>query len=747
MLLRRALPFLHALVLLLASFPVQSQTLPPVSPHELPQRPRIALVLSGGGARGLAHIGVLRVLHELHVPVDIVVGTSMGAVVGGAYAAGRSPDELARLTADAAWYDVLADRPTRDKLSFRQRDEDLAVPSRLEFALTKSDGVSLPPAAAGNATLEEALLKLLPSGMRDQPADRLAIPFRSVASDLLTGDPVELSATPLFLAMRASLAVPGVFTPVRVDGRLVVDGGLVRNLPVDLARRLGADVVIAVNVGTPLAPERELGSAIGVARQMLQILTEQNVQRSLRELKADDVLVAPDLTGIGFLDFDKHDQAIRAGEAAARALAPRLARLALPADAYAQLAADRAATLHAAQHADQPLPLGRIEVQGSRINPAVLVAQTGLKSGEALTREQVQSATSRLYGRDDIANVDTRIEDVDGRRNVTIRPTDSPLGRSRLRAGLELASDFNDNSDFALSMMHVASALNGYDGELRTVARVGSKRAFGVQWFQPLGAGSPWYVAPSINYGAHAEDLYRGGRRIYRASLVNANASAGFGRQLSNWGDVQIGVTRALNRGAVLVPEDPGTPAQRYLATAHYVAMTFDTLDSVAFPSRGHLLTAHWERDALESSTARSALTQAGVIGMVAFGRGDWAGHLYGEWSHSTAGSAPQPLGGFLRLSGTAADSLDDQSVAFARLVAARRIGEMPAPFGGAVRLGFSLEAGGGFRTSQPLRLPDLKQAGSVFISADTRFGPLYLGTGATRGTGGTLYLFLGPVW
>src|SRR4051812_5467175 len=293
-------------------------------------RPRIALVRSGGGARGFAHIGVLRVLRELHVPVDIVVGTSMGSVIGGAFAAGASVGELEQMARDTDWDSVIADRPARDDLAFRRREEDILLPSRIEFGVNRN-GVTLPPAAAGNAALELALHRVLPPGTRDKPVSQLALPFRSVASDLVTGTLVELVDTPLFLTMRASLAVPGVFAPVRVNHRLVVDGGLVRNLPVDMARAMGADIVIAVNVGTPLAPEKDLRSAIGVAQQMLQILTEQNVQRSIRELQPQDILVAPDLNGVSFLDFKNYETAMRAGEQAARALATRLAPLALPA--------------------------------------------------------------------------------------------------------------------------------------------------------------------------------------------------------------------------------------------------------------------------------------------------------------------------------------------------------------------------------------------------------------------------------
>ncbi|BBB65170.1 hypothetical protein UNDYM_0917 [Undibacterium sp. YM2] len=158
-------------------------------------RPKVALVLSGGGARGFAHIGVLRALRKMRVPVDMVVGTSIGAVVGGAYAAGRSADELEQIVKDTDWDSVLADRPARYDLDFRRKEEDLMLPSRIEFAVTKS-GVFLPPAAAGNAALENALTRLMPEGMRDQPVNQLALPFLSVASDLLTGEMVELNDTP-----------------------------------------------------------------------------------------------------------------------------------------------------------------------------------------------------------------------------------------------------------------------------------------------------------------------------------------------------------------------------------------------------------------------------------------------------------------------------------------------------------------------------------------------------------------------
>src|SRR5476649_1273553 len=304
-----AVAIVGALSLADAPASAQSASMPAPAPTSKP-RPRIALVLSGGGARGFAHIGVLRVLQELRVPVDFVVGTSMGSVVGGAYAAGTSVDDLEQLVHRTDWDYVIADRPPRDELTFRRREEDLLLPSRIEFGAT-FDGVSAPPSAAGNAALERALTRVLPAGTRDTPVNQLSLPFRSVASDLVTGELVQLDDTPLFLTMRASLAVPGVFAPVRIKHHLVVDGGLVRNLPIDIARAMGADIVIAVNVGTPLGSEKELGSEIGVAQQMLRILTEQNVQRSLAELRPDDVLISPQLNGISFRSDRKRSWAAR----------------------------------------------------------------------------------------------------------------------------------------------------------------------------------------------------------------------------------------------------------------------------------------------------------------------------------------------------------------------------------------------------------------------------------------------------
>jgi NTE family protein len=706
-------------------------------------RPRVALVLSGGGARGFAHVGVLRVLRDLRVPIDLVVGTSMGSVVGGAYAAGNTVETMEEVVRSTHWDAVIADRPARDELAFRRREDDLLLPSRIEFGVG-THGVELPPSAAGNAALEFALARLMPGSTRDRPVDRLPLPFRSVASDLVSGELVELVDTPLFLAMRASLAVPGVFAPVRVDQRLLADGGLVRNLPVDVARAMGAEVIIAVNVGTPLLPESELGNAVGVAQQMLRILTEQNVQRSLEQLGPRDILIAPDLSRVSFMDFRAHEHAMAQGARAARQQAAKLQALAMPAPAYAAREAIRLAAPAAAGAARV---ISTLDVQGTQHIPAdVLRVQSGLEAGQPATADQVEQAARRLYGRADLERVDIRTRDTGAGLGVTIEASEAAWARSRVRLGVELASDFGDGNAFNLGMLHVLSSLNDWGAELRTVARIGTQRQLGTQWWQPIGPGSPWYLALSFQHSGSASNLYELGRRTLRADFMTNSAMVAFGREWGDWGDLRIGLIRAQTRVQALVPDDGSRAPVALLGTTRFLQVRFDTLDSLAFPLRGQFLNAAWEGQLARRPDGRaSALSSA--VALVAFGAGDWAGHVYAEWERASTGLARSNLGGFLRLSGTAANSVDGQRVLLGRVVIARRVAAMPVALGGLVRAGFSLELGAGLAAQEPVRRSALRQAASAFLSIDTRFGPLFLALGATRSSSGTLYLFLGPIW
>jgi NTE family protein len=709
-------------------------------------RPRIGLVLSGGGARGFAHIGVLRVLEELRVPVDVVVGTSMGSVVGGAYAAGRTAAELERFARETDWAAVLADRPPRRESDFRRREVDLEVPSRLELGIGPGGSLIGPPAVVGSQALERALEALLPPGLAQHPAGQLQLGFRAVATDLRTGALVELAEQPLAVALRASLSVPGLFPPLVHDGRILVDGGLVRNVPVDLARALGAQVLIVVNVGTPVDHVRELGSALGVAQQMINVLTEQNAQRSLGELAPGDVLIQPDLEGLDSSALATGaPRAIAAGEAAARALAARLSVLAVPAPAWqaAEQARTGQATALGAQAAG-----GRLVVRPSSHHSAeLLAAAAGVRLGQAVDAGQARAAADRLYASGAFERVEVQSAQLPDGRAVILVPVEAPWRRNPLRLGLELQTEQGSHEDatrFTASAMTTFDTLNAWGGQLRALLRLGSSTTAMGEWWQPLGAGSPVFGLASWRREAETRDIYSQGERSSRLGVSAAAFRVGAGLSIGRLGDMQFGwehlrvrITPVLSGSAL---EGPVALRTQQL----YAQLRLDTLDSLAFPTQGSLLQASWRSRGL-AGWQRAA--EAELRAMTGFRFGRWGGHVYADASHGADGAAPLSLGGFLRLSGTPIDSLDGESSVFGRVVMGVPVAHMPIGLGGPVRAGFSLEMGGSFAAGQSRRLSELRRAGSAFVSVDTRFGPVYLALGATHRGGEAIYVFLGPFW
>jgi NTE family protein len=740
----RALVFAVALALVLG-VPVA------VAAERIDGSPRVALVLSGGGARGFAHIGVLRVLDRLRIPVDLVVGTSMGAAVGGAYAAGVSPDALEAFALGSDWSAILADRPPRSEQPIRRRTDDIEVPSRVELGIGPN-GLVAPRSAAGSQALEAALRRLLPPGASDRAARAQPVEFAGVATDLKTGQRVDLHEAPLFAAIRASLSVPGLFPPFRYDGRSLVDGGLVRNLPVDLARALGADVVIAVNLGTPLADEAGVSDALGATQQMLNILTERNVRRSLRELRPQDVLIEPQLGAASFVDFKAARAAIDAGERATWEASARLAALALPEAAYAargrRLASSRDVAMRPGNRS-----VASVSVVGTRIaDPATLAAESRLVSGQRASAEDVQRAADRLYGRGDFERVDVRIDDDPDGMRVTFEPVELPSQRSRLRLGLQFGTDFREDTEVSVSALHLLPWLNAWGGELRTLLRAGSTARAAVEWWQPLGPGSEWFGVASARYTSKTEPVYVNERPFGLFGVQRTGVGLAAGRLIGDLGYASLGLVRSGRRDRIVLPDGVGdTLLDAGVRTIGTAAVFIDTREPIGFPERGTMFAAAYERPVRGGHDTDlgpgDALT---VQAMQAFRVSEVSGHVYGEFVRSRGPDVLPALGGFLRLSGTPRNSLyADEAVLFGRLVLGVPVGAMPVGLGGAVRVGMSVEAANGYGDpSADLRsLGGVRIAGSLFTSVDTRFGPLYAAFGKTRDIRPGLYLLLGPYW
>ena len=467
---------------------------------------QIALILSGGGARGLAHIGVLRVLERERIPVFAVAGTSMGAIVGGLYASGVSPDELQRELQGLDWAEVFANRVDRPHLSQRRKEEDYAFSGAVELGLR--DGELRAPQGTVSTRVLEVLLRRLTLPVRHVARfDGLPIPFRAVATDMESGEALVMQDGDLAQAMRASMSVPGVFAPIEWDERLLGDGGLVNNLPVDVVRAMGARQVIAVNVGTPLAPRKSLNSLVGLTAQMVNILTEQNVKRSLATLWDDDLLVTPELSAYGSGDFVKAADIIRAGEQAAEALVPRLRAYAVSPEAYATWRAQR-------QTMTLPPPrVVAVRFEGSeRTQPERYVPVLDSRVGDPFDSDKAVRDTRLLAASGDYARVDFRLEPTPVGDTLVFELDDKPWGPNYFRIGLDLSTDGTGSSHFNLRISHNRHWLNRLGGEWRNQLTLGRTPRLFSEWYQPLservGTTSDWFTAAWVEGLGRPTNLY-----------------------------------------------------------------------------------------------------------------------------------------------------------------------------------------------------------------------------------------------
>src|SRR5260221_1274772 len=281
-------------------------------------RPRICVVLSGGGARGIAHIGVLKVLEDLKIPIDCIAGTSMGAVVGGLYASGMNAREVESTMRSVDWQEAFRDTPPRRDLAFRRKQDDRNFLVRLPLGL-KHGQILLPKGFIQGQKLQETLRQLTLPFSNSTDFDLLPTPFRAVATDLETGNAVLMDKGDLAIAMSASMSAPGVFAPFELNGRLLVDGGLAVNLPVNMARAMHPDIVIVSDVSFPLQPRAALDSALSISNQMLAILVRKDSDRQRASLSPQDILIEPKVGSTPATDFSTPSAVIARGEGAARA--------------------------------------------------------------------------------------------------------------------------------------------------------------------------------------------------------------------------------------------------------------------------------------------------------------------------------------------------------------------------------------------------------------------------------------------
>ena len=689
-------------------------------------------MLSGGGARGIAHIGVLRVLEELRVPVDCVVGTSAGAIIGGAYAAGSSPDEIETAIRGADWDTLLSDQPARADRSVYAKELER---ERIGSAEVGQRGTSLllPRGLAGQH-LQFYLQQLVAPAPRGS-FDDLAIQYRAIATDFEDGAMVVLDHGDLAAAIRASMSVPGAFAPVEVDGRILVDGGLVRNIGVDVARALGAERVIAVNIGSSLLRREEIGSVLSAAEQTLNILAEQNVAASLASLGPGDVLIRPELGAFSAADFAQGATLIPAAEHATRAAAPALAPLAVDAEDYAAWQAQH-------RRARLPARYARIVVDTSMLTRVPAASVHRLLP--APDPRDPQAAIATLLGTDDFESVAATVDPGPDGATLVLRPVEKPWGPNYLHGGAVLSSDFSGENDFLLTLDQRATWLNDRGLEWRNRASVGRIDALTSELRQPFDAARLAFVAPSVELEQLLRDVYQGHDALGTFRVRRVRAALDLGARLGNYGEFRAGVEVG-DDAVALTTGLPVLQDLREREAAWRAALTVDRLDSLDFPRHGFLVSAE-ARLARHMLGGAESYDRLSIEAQRAFGTERFSVLVAARLQNESGGVVPLgdvfSLGGFQNLSGYERDQVLAEHIAFVRAVVRERLAGfgtlLPAVYGG-----FSLEAADVARRVDA-STPGHLYGGSLFVSADSALGPLYLGTGfAARGFV-SLYLYLG---
>lgn len=704
-------------------------------------RPRIGLVLSGGGARGAAHVGVLKVLEEMRVPIDAIAGTSMGAVVGGLYASGMSATEIEALLGSVNWQDALRDRPQRSELAFRRKQDDRNFLVRYALGVNK-DGFALPKGLIQGQKLSQLLRAATVPVAEIQDFDRFPVPLRVVATNLETGGPVVLGSGDLVTAMRASMAAPGAFTPVELGSELLVDGGLVQNLPVETARQMGVDVLIAVDVSFPLSRREGLNSPLEMTNQAYAILIRNRTLEQRASLGSRDIIIEPQLGDMASTEFDRVVEAKSAGEGAARAAGSLLASLSLDQQGYQRYLASR-------NTLPKELPVirfVRVDAGSERYSRAIDSAMGDLV-GRPLDKDQIQSRMMSLYALDTFESIDYSVVQSGPDAGIEFKLRRKSWGPNYVRVGLNLEDDFEGNSRYNAAARFIMTELNTMNAEWLTDVQIGDNPKFFTEFYQPLSYGNRYFVAPKFDFELRNLQVVEPSGEIVEFRERSYQLGLDVGREISSWGEARFGVRRGTQKRRVRIG-DTTIPTQEFDRGGYFFRFSYDKLDSIYFPRRGQQFEIEWTAERQGMGATQSADTIE-ARWQIARSSGRYSAIFSTDFG-TTLDDGPTPqnlftLGGFLNLSGLSPGTLSGPHYGIGRLILYRQVGR-----GGSGVLdfpayaGISLEAGNTWQDRGDARLGSLKRDASLFLGADTLLGPVYLATGFNEGGETAFYLFLG---
>jgi len=697
-------------------------------------RPKLGLVLEGGGALGLAHIGVLQWMEEHRIPVNYVAGTSMGGLVGGIYSTGRSPVEVRQIVDGINWDEVLRGQTPFEDLSFRRKQDAHELPSSLEFGLRK--GLQFPEGFNTGQQVSLILDRIALPYSELKSFNDLPIPFACVATDLVSGKAHVFRSGPLALALRSTMSLPGIFTPVRSGEHIYADGGLLNNIPIDVAKEMGADIVVGIHLETaPVSPTASL-SSFAVLGQSISVMIAAN---ELRAMEQADLLVTVPLQKYDAMDYKASDAIIKAGYDAAASKAKVLSAFSISEDEWQVYLADRKA-----RQKTTPIP-EFVQVTGTGPQLADSIEKRlSVDIGKRVNTANLDQQMMTLSGQGRFANVGYSMVEREGNQGLEIRTEQKPYAPPLVRPIILIDGSNYNNVLFSIGARVTFLDFGSYRSELRSDVILGSQYLVSSEYYHPFTPTSNWFVAPRAGADSTQNFVYNGDTLIatYRTREILGGLDVGYG--FGNTGELRLGyegghekLSPQIGNSAVL-PTVSGTTGDVRLQ------YQFNTLDNPAIPRSGQSIQMYTK--GFNANPAAPGAFPVSEIRLQNFLRlnepssvffGASGGSSYGYKTGIPAFS----LGGSQRLVAWNPNELYTNQYFLGQLGYIREITKLPPLLGTDVEFLGMYEVGKTYKLALGPKPPNLPMDGALGVIVNTIFGPVEL-AGAVGDYGRARFFF-----
>ena len=721
-----------------------------VTPSLAAERLKIGVVLSGGGAKGAAHVGVLKILEEHNIPVDYIAGTSIGAYVAGMYSLGYSASEVEAIMMGVNWDSGYSDTIPRNILSYR--DKQLRDRYNIPLNIGYNEGqVRAPSGLLRGQTMSQLLRQSTDLVQQFGHFDDLAIPYRAVATDLETSLPVVISHGSMVKAMQASATVPGALQPAQIEGKLLVDGGIANNMPVDVVKAMGADIIIAVDIGSPLVKKDKLDSTIAVLDQLSNFLTNASTEKQKQLLTDKDVLIRPAIDALSTTDFTIMPLALTLGKEAANGQLYKLSSMSVSPEEYAAYVEAKKAKGKLLM-ADVRHPINEIVFENqSKVSLNLLTETLNIKPGQAVSKDELNEALKRIYSLNKFERVDAEFVEGEDGRILTVTTKAKSWGPNYFQLGFNWEDDFNSESAISFDMAYTMTDLTFNGGEWRNEVKLGIEKLFATEFYQPLDRDQQFFSRARYQYDTRDWDLYDNNSRILTFDKKTHTIELGIGYNYTLQGMIELGLVA--EKGSIVndvwLQQDLD-----FSSYGAYFRFGYDSLDSISFPTSGNRVTLNvYVRNEDFNDSIDDNQNQFSVQI-----EADWKGAL-SVGNHAFVGKASiatnnndgvntlhlSELGGFLNLSGYHKDSIMGAHKVFGAFIYQYDLGRDALGMTDyPLYLGWSLEAGNVWDERTDVTLTDLIYASSLYIGTDTSMGPAALGFGITDLGDKSFYLFVG---